>query len=263
MNNTVIKTLDILNLLSVHTEALSLSQISRLLDIPKSTAFDILHTLESRNFVTMSDSRLHLYRLGAETFRIGYAYLQETGLDSIARPILSELRTATDETVFLASYTGGQSMTYTMKFLSSSEYQAVFNTGDSRPLLSFALGKAVLSAYEDERVFRIMNGYDYRQCSVSTITDFESLIAFLRAARQRGYVVDSTQENIQLASPVAAPLLDAGNHVIGAISIVVMNNPDSPARVREMGELVSRTALDISRGLGYQGKSLFARSFIH
>ena len=45
MNNTVFKTYEILKLVAQHKNGLTLAQIVKALDLPKSTVFNIVHSL--------------------------------------------------------------------------------------------------------------------------------------------------------------------------------------------------------------------------
>ena len=49
MNNTIIRTSSVLRLLSQHPDGLTITEICKALSLPKSTVFDIVHTLEAEN----------------------------------------------------------------------------------------------------------------------------------------------------------------------------------------------------------------------
>ena len=261
MNNTVNKAISILQLLAKNSSGLTLAEISRILNIPKSSAFDLVHTLENRGFIEAIDNRLKNYKLGVEAFCVGQAYLHGTSIEVIANPILSELREETDETVFMSMPVAKADLVYTMKFSPrASAIKMAYSVGDTRPLLSLGMGKAILAAHSDQEVAEIMEGYDYGTSSISSITDLTSLTYFLNLSRMQGFVRDSTSENGGYASPVAAPILGLNRKVIGAISIVIMKNAESDAKVYEMGKMVQQTALNISRKLGFVEDDLYIRS---
>ena len=46
MNNTILKATSILRLLASHSSGMTLTELSNALSIPKSSVFDIVHTLE-------------------------------------------------------------------------------------------------------------------------------------------------------------------------------------------------------------------------
>lgn len=258
MNNTILKAADVLRLLASHSSGMTLTEISSSLSIPKSSVFDIVHTLKHIGYLEVGSDRLHTYRLGLEAFRIGYAYLDGTSLDSVARPQLTELCHRSGETVFMAVRSGKSNFVYVMKFLSDSELQTVYSVGAVRHLLSAALGKAILAALPDDQVLDAVTEEMYRSCSIPSIHDPASLLAFLGDARKKGYVTDETSENSHSVIPVAAPVLDVDGRVLGAISIVAMTLHTSGDRLQTLGGMVRDTALNISHSLGYMGNDLYA-----
>lgn len=258
MNNTLLKTTAILRLLAAHREGMTLTEISSTLNLAESSVFDIVHTLTSEGLLESLGPNQRAYRIGLEAFRIGYSYLQGTSLDSVARPVLEELNHRINETVFLAMRSGKSHFVYTMKFLSDSEFQTVYSVGAVRHLLSTALGKAILAALPNEQALDAVTEEMYTDCSIPDIYDSTSLLIYLNKVRNLGYAIDYTAENSHAARPVAAPLLDVNNQVIGAISIVAMSAHTSDQRVHELGTLVKQTALKISNGLGYLQSDLYA-----
>ncbi|MBE7035393.1 MAG: IclR family transcriptional regulator [Ruminococcaceae bacterium] len=257
MNNTVLKTYDILKLVSRHKEGLTLSQIMAALSLPKSTAFNLVKTLESVGMLRHSDHAVTRYLLGLESLKIGLSFLSGSSLDAVARPILSKLCHDTKETTCLSVRSGPSDLVYVMQFLSDAEYQSKYSIGDVRSFLSLAMGKAMLSVMDEEEVRSVITPDMFSDCSVRSITDMDSLLGYLRLARRRGYAVDETAENVRFATPVAAPVLDANNQLAAAISLVVMQEPGVKERIEVMGKKVHKAALDISRGLGFMGRDLY------
>ena len=257
MNNTVIKTYEILKLVAQHKQGLTLTQIVKSLELPKSTVFNIVHTLEALGMLRLTGGAVPVYQLGIESLKIGLSYLNGSSLDAAARPVLSKLCHEANETAFLSVRSGASDLVYVMKFLSDAEYQTKYSIGDVRPLLSLAMGKAMLSAMPDEEVRAIITPEMFSSCSIPSISDMDSLLEYLRETRKIGYAVDATDENIHFASPVAAPVLDINNGPIGAISLVIMHDPGSKERVRLLGKMVNAAALEISRAMGYMHNDLY------
>lgn len=259
MNNTVAKSFEILKLISQHSEGLTLAQIVKSLELPKSSVFNIVHTLEDLGMLRIMGDAVPVYRIGIESLKIGLAYLSGSSLDAVARPILSRLCHDTNETAFLSVRSGPADLVYVMKFLSDSEYQTKYSVGDVRPLLSLAMGKAMLSAMSDAQIRSLITPEMFSDCSIPSITDMDSLLEYIHHTRRIGYAVDSTDENAHFASPVAAPVLDINNDLVGAISIVIMNDPGNKNRVDALGKMVNAAALEISRGMGYLRGELYTQ----
>ena len=257
MNNTVVKSYEILKLISQHKNGLTLAQIVKSLELPKSTVFNIVHTLEELGMLQLAGDNVPVYQLGIESLKIGLSYLSGSSLDTVARPVLSRLCHETNETAFLSVRSGAADLVYVMKFLSDSEYQTKYSIGDVRPLLSLAMGKAMLSAMSDEEIRSIITPEMFSTCSIPSITDIDSLLEYIHDTQRIGYAIDATEENVHFASPVAAPVLDINNHLVGAISIVIMHDPGNKERVQSLGKMVNAAALEISRGMGYMHNDLY------
>ena len=207
--------------------------------------------------LSAAGDQVPVYRLGVEALQIGLSYLSQTSLDSAARPVLSRLSRQTGETVFLSVRSGASDLVYVMKYLSDSEYQTVCSIGTVRPLLSVAMGKAMLSVLSDAQVAEEVTPEMLEECSIGTLRTVDALLTWLQKIRQDGYVTEDTSENPHYATTVAAPLRDVDGQLAGAISVVVMQDPRKPERIRTMGEMVKAAALEISRGLGYLGEKLY------
>lgn len=259
MNNTVMKTFEILKLISKHKEGLSLTQIVKALNLPKSTVFNIVHSLVALEMLSSTNDAAPVYQLGIEAFKIGLSYINGTTLDSVARPVLSALCHELNETVFMSVRSGQADLVYIMKYLSDAEFQTISSVGTVRPMLSIAMGKAMLATMPDEEIIRIIPKEMFADCSIPTITDYDSLLDYIHQTREIGYAVESTAENPQLASPVAAPVLDINGDLVGAISIVIMHDPTNMDHVHELGRRINSTALMISKGLGYLHDDLFIK----
>lgn len=257
MNNTVIKTTKILMLIAQSNQGLTLSQIVRELGYPKSTVFNIVHTLCEQGMLTTTGDVVPTYLLGTKALQVGLSYLRQTSLDAAARPVLSRLCSQINETVFMSVRSGTADLVYVMKYLSDSEYQTICSIGTVRPLLSVAMGKAMLCALNDDRIKAEVTPQMLDACSIENIRNMDALLDWLQKAREAGFVIEDTSENPHSATTVAAPVLDINRQPVSAISAVIMHDTQDSDRIREIGELVKAAALEISRSLGFLGESLY------
>lgn len=258
MNNTLIKAMNILKLLASQRDGLTVTEISKALQIPKSSVFDIVHTLEHGGFLAPSSNRPYSFCVGLEAFRIGYSYLNSYNLETVARPVLSQLSRQVNQTVFMAVRSGKGHVVYVQKFISDSELQTTYSVGAVRHMLNTSLGKAILAALPNEQAVDAVTEEMYLDCSVPTIHDSESLVKYLDHTRELGYVIDGTGENSHLVRTVAAPILDVENCVLAAISSVVIAEHSTANQLHELGRKVQAAALEISHKLGYMKDDLYA-----
>ncbi len=99
--STINRMCAILNLFSEDRKVLTLSDIGRRLNLPKSTAHRLLATLEAQG-ILMRDSEGRGYRLGYQLIRWGTLAQSSLDLRNLALPILQKLSDDTQETAVLS-----------------------------------------------------------------------------------------------------------------------------------------------------------------
>ncbi|MCK7488615.1 MAG: helix-turn-helix domain-containing protein [Bacillus subtilis] len=74
--NMVQKTVDVLSYLSKNAQGVTLTEVSEALDIPKTTAFDILKTLRDNDFVHYINVKRKTFGIASQMYAIGVTYLR-------------------------------------------------------------------------------------------------------------------------------------------------------------------------------------------
>src|SRR5688572_2403601 len=90
--------LDILEVLAAHPDGLTLSEICRLLALPKSCGHALLHNLSERKFL-MAGRRHRTFRLGPRLFQLGHTYVHGVDLVAEGQEIVRAISRRCDETV--------------------------------------------------------------------------------------------------------------------------------------------------------------------
>ncbi|OOB78687.1 MAG: hypothetical protein ATN33_04845 [Epulopiscium sp. Nele67-Bin001] len=75
INRTVDRTIAMLEIISNHPNGLTLNEISDAMQIPISSAFDILHTLIDNDMIQKLHPKSKIYVLGVKSFMIGSKYV--------------------------------------------------------------------------------------------------------------------------------------------------------------------------------------------
>ncbi len=89
----------LLDLLSVSEEGMTLSDLSRSLNMSKSSIHGLLKTLESNRVIEQLEDRRFV--LGPRIYDLAQIYIQRVGLRHYALPVMHRLATLTGETVCL------------------------------------------------------------------------------------------------------------------------------------------------------------------
>ena len=237
------KALAILCAFTPTTPALTVTEISHQLDLPKSTAHNLLRTLKHFGFITQ-EPKEKVYRLGHKIFELSELFSHNTQLVNYAMPHLRRLAEQTKETVKLGIPSGGGVLV-----IASIESSFMLHTrGDEgrRALLyCTGLGKAWLATLPDEEIRELVTHSGLKLLTARTITTmdrFEQEIAKVRAC---GYAIDQ-EENEQGVCCVAACALDPYGRARAAISVSGPASRITRNRISKLAALVMDTARALS-----------------
>ena len=106
---SVAKAMELLQLLSERGEPLSLTEIARMQELPKSTAFGLLNTL--REYEMVSQGRDGRYSLGIRLFEYGCRVSRAWDVPRLARPYLEQLAAQVNVSAVLSIREGDRVMT--------------------------------------------------------------------------------------------------------------------------------------------------------
>lgn len=223
----------------------SVTELARVLEIHKSTAFRLLATLESRGFVIQESGR-GKYRLGMALVHLAASVTADLDLVKLARPICETLSETVQETVNLAVLEGNEVINLD-QVIGSSAVVSMNWVGKRSPLSCTSTGKVLLAFLPDTKKY--LKGLE--PCTEHSITDAKQLEQQLGDVRKKGY--GFTVEELELGlSAVAAPVWSAKREVIAAVCISGPSYRITEERIPELGELTKRAGLEISEKLGWR-----------
>lgn len=249
LNRTLIRAIDILELLSQSREGYTLTQLSSILDSPKSSVFDIVKTLVYKNMV-LEDNQTGVtkYKIGLQSFLIGSSYINNIDIVNIAKNDLIDFANKMQATTFMAILDDCM-VTYIYKYESENSIITTANIGTRRPIHSAALGKAMIAFATDEEIKEAIDRTDFVSYTEYTITSQNQYIDELKEVRKKGYAIDDRENTLQQIA-VAAPIRDHDSKVIASISCVGFY--ESEINLDDLGLLIKEVADRISEKLGYQ-----------
>jgi DNA-binding IclR family transcriptional regulator len=257
INKAASRTIDIIQFISSKNKALTLTEISKNLGIPKSSALEILNTLVSKNIIELGEEGTKTFKIGWKLLEMTAATLSRNDLHREARPHLEELSHQSGETVFLAVEDRGQ-MVYLDKVEGSSMIRATATLGSRVPMHCGALGKAFLAALPNFRIAEIAGKADLKQYTPNTITRYPQLLEEVRRIRRQGYAVDN-QEYVPDIFCLGAPILNQLNQPIASISMAMRAYKMGKGKKSSCSSLVISTAMNLSRRLGFAGDKLYVK----
>lgn len=247
MVNSVLKAIRIMSLFNASESRLSLAEISSRLDMPKSTAHNLLSTLLSEGYIERVDG--DLYALSTAPLVLTQNIRVNVEIRDPAAPLLRKLADATRESVYLTVKDGDYAL-YIYAIESPQRLLARTAVGDRVPLHCTSVGKAILAWLPQSEVNAIVERVGLPAFTTNTISDAEVLRQELARTRQRGYSID-TKEHEANTFCVGAPILDRRGRVIAACSISGADPDIVAGRLPDLSGQARTTAEEISRRMGY------------
>jgi len=203
MSKIVGRTLDFLELFAREKRPLSLSDISRLLNIPVSSCHDVLQTLEERGFIYEVSPRGGYYPT-LRMYEAGKVIAENDPVVLRAEHLLREMRDELDESILLAKVSG-LTGTYLLSFETSQPLRFQLKVGNNVTSLHAAsAGKAILGSLSDEALETALDGLAYVAFTPKTATSKESLRAMILHGRAQGFYVNNG-ESVDGLTTISAP----------------------------------------------------------
>jgi DNA-binding IclR family transcriptional regulator len=224
---------------------LGVAELGRKLSLHKSTASRLLATLESEGLLERAPGG-DKYRLGYEFVRLAGQVPRSADVRAAARPFLTELAAASNETVHLAVLDGGEVVN--VEQVSSPHIVRMKDwVGRRTPLHCVANGKALLAFLPETDLARVLAG-PLARFTPHTLTTKTALRAELERVRARGYAIAQGEIEEGL-NAVAAPVRDAAGNVVAALSVSGPAYRMTAAKLPKLAELTKSIADKISARL--------------
>lgn len=243
------KALDVLEILSKQKQPMGVTELSKLLEINKSTLHGTLTTLLNRGYLEQ-DRETGKYMVGISVLGLASAALQGLDLRAKARPVIKALSEKYNETVHMVVLRQGR-VVYIEKEESAQSIRIHTEIGSSLPAHCTGVGKALLAWTDAKKLKSIIDKYGMKKHTENTITDEETLLRHFADIRNKGYAIDNEEIEEGLRC-VAVPIRDYSGKVIAAISIAGPSVRMPLNTLEEMAESVVEAGLEISRVLGYR-----------
>ncbi len=244
--SSVSNTLDVLDYLSENKEA-TLSDISKDLNLGKTSVFRMLYTLEKKQFIEKTiDTK---YKLGIKFAHYGAKVIDRQNNLTIIRPYLDKLRDEYNETVHLAVLDSDYNITVIDKAQSNFAIQMTSKIGGKLPGYASSMGKTLLAEMLNDQMKEKIRSFEFEKYTENTFTDPEDFIKELEKILDQGYGEDLEESEMGLVC-YSAPIRDYSGEANAAISF---SGPKlrMQENKKELVKAIKKAASEISEKLGY------------
>lgn len=232
--NVVAKAVHVLKACQALGGGLSLGDIARHVDLPRSTVQRIVQTLVQEGFLS-TDGTARSIALGPELLAMG-ATVSANVIEKV-HPLLKQIAVETGETVDLARYNRDH-MVFINQVTGAHRLRAISAVGDRFPLHCTANGKAVLAQLPETAMKQYLTQPHFRH-TANTLTKPVDLAREMEKIRKLGIAHDMEEHTVGICA-VGAAVRDKANQFY-AVSI-----PVPSARFRESR---SRCELALARAM--------------
>jgi IclR family acetate operon transcriptional repressor len=245
---TAARTLDLFEVFAAARGPLSLTDLAQRIGSPISSCHALIRTLQTRGYVYVLDARKRVYPT-KRLLAVAEAIAQHDPVLERLSPILETLLKTTGETVILGKRQGDR-VTYLDVLEGNHTLRYAASPGDTKPLHSSAIGKAMLGALQQSELDKLLSRIELPRITDRTITNRVALVEDLEASRQRGYFVTSG-ENVADVMAVSIMRRVAeepyGIAIAGPVSRIEIRLESILATLRAAGDAVDRMTF-VERG---------------
>ncbi len=248
-NQAVRRAIAVLKAFSDNAPEMGVTEVSRKVDLHKSTVYRLLSAFEGEGLIAKS-LETGKYRLGPELIVLGEQVLRHTDVHRVALPFLKELAERTGETVDLEVLSGSNVVTIE-EIAGKHVVAAAGAIGMPWAAHATSTGKVLLAHQPPEKQRQAL-ARTLKKFTPRTITDTKVLSRDLLKIREQGYAVSFGELEDHLMA-VAMPIRSRNGDAVAAVSI---SGPDTRLTPDKLPALI-RTGLEfcakISARLGYHG----------
>jgi IclR family acetate operon transcriptional repressor len=240
----------ILELLS-RKSLLTMEVVSNQSEIPRTTVFRILTTLEALGYVKREriDGIDH-WSLGLKLLDLTKSMLSRLDLRNEVHKIMEDLAEQTDEFVQLGILHNGKVM-YIDHIKRSKPLTMYAEVGSQLPINISAAGMVISASLKTEELDKLLSEQKFPKNTPKTTTDPDKLRKILKTIARQGYAYDDQQYAIGVRC-IAAPICDYTGRVIAAINVTGSLLSFTDEMIETFVEKVKQAAKAASRKMGYR-----------
>lgn len=230
------------------SRTLGAPELARRLDLPRSTVFRMLTTLESLGFIERTGND---YRLGLAVLRLGFEYLSSLALTELGQPVISRLCDAIRQPCNLVVRGDGRHIVYVAKVTPPTPLSSSVRVGTRLPTHATVLGRILL----EDLSLAVSRASLYPEEHLESFSDRTpcttlELFNLVQADLERGFVLGEGFFEASI-STVAAPVRDHSSRIVAALGVTIPSSRIEPGQLEDLVRSVQESAAELSSLLNY------------
>lgn len=213
----LVRGLAVLKLFDQKHQEMTISEIAELLDVNRSSAFRLIHTLEHCGYLRKMSQKT--YALSSNVMELGYNSLSKSSLTDLALPIMRELRDEIQIAVHLSTL-DDTDIVFVSNVQSIGPFTSNIQIGTRWPAHATVIGQLILSSLSETEVVRRYENYtNWITYSERTPKDIEALLKRLDEIRKQEFLVSWGHFNTDMAACAAPIYSQASNKMTAVLSV--------------------------------------------
>jgi IclR family KDG regulon transcriptional repressor len=248
-NRSLERALSILGAFHSDRKSLTLAQLAEAVMLPKPTIMRLCSTLIKYDFMKYDPASMQ-YSLGMKLFELGNVVASSLSLRNVASTHLLQLQVRSAKTAFLAVLQNDELVYIDKREDTANQVRLASDVGTRRQPFFGMFGQLLMAYLPDGEVDRVLAKHPLTALTRRSITDPFEFRERLSVVKKQGYVIEEG-EAIDGVSGIAAPVRDFDGKVVAAVGVGFISSSVEDKNIRGTLLEVRKTALLISRELGY------------
>ncbi|WP_260287136.1 IclR family transcriptional regulator [Peribacillus aracenensis] len=240
----------VLKEISQHPDELRLIDLSKKLEINKSSLFSLLNTLEILGWVVKTSS--DTYNLGPTLGTFNSMYLSQFNLIQCFYREASKSVSKINEPIQLGVI-DNKDVVYLGKVNAKTNVRLVTDPGMRFPAYASAIGKAQMIHFNKEELAKLFSDVDWDKKTIHTTSNLNELYDKVRMAKAKGYSVENEESALGFHC-VAAPIYNFEHQIIASVSFS-MPTDSWEVKFEAAKDEILNLASRLSRLAGYSGNT--------
>lgn len=248
-NRSLERALQILCSFNSDRDTLSLTQLSKILNLSKATISRLSSTLIKYDFLKY-DSFSKQYSLGLKLFELGSLIFSSFSIPKIASPHLINLQRKLGKTVFLGVLQNDEIVYIDKREDPRNPIQFSSHIGTRRPPYFGMMGNILMAFLPEHEVDRLLRKTPLKPLTKKTLTNEKEFKKRLLNIRRQGFYIDR-EEALEGVTGISAPIRDYTGEVIAGLGVGFISSTSNSCEIKNIIRNVCVTANKISREMGY------------
>lgn len=245
------KGMALLEEISRNPQGLTLTELTSILNAPKTSLYRILCSLVELGYLRRDD-RTARFSMTHKIFGMAISSIGSPSLLEYAYDPMRRLRDMLLETVVVGTLTESR-VVILDQIIGLHHFCFTVKPGMNVCLHASAPGKAIAAYMEPDELRMLLGKIDYTRYNENTISCEDEFLAALGEVRHAGYALDRGEE-IAGVRCIGAPIFNRYSKAVAAVWITGPEGRIGDDVIPAYGEAIMRCAAEISDKLGYMNR---------